>query len=71
MCTYRTDTTDNNWDTAEEITISEGASVCDGTDGGCDVDVTITKLGVGSEDDEIIGVVQAYASAILADLYNH
>ena len=63
-CTYATDTTDTNWDTAEEITISEGASdLCDGTDGGCDIDVTITKMGVGNEDDTVLRNVEAYASA--------
>ena len=62
-CTYATDTTDTNWDTAEEITISEGASdLCDGTDGGCDIDVTITKMGVGNEDDVVLRNVEAYAA---------
>ena len=47
----------------EEITISEGASdLCDGTDGGCDVDVTITKMGV-VEDDVVLRNVDAYAAA--------
>ena len=64
-CTYATDTTDNNWDTAEEITLSEGdASLCDGTEnngGGCDVTVTLTKMGVGNEDDVVLRNVDAFA----------
>ena len=62
-CTYTTDD-DNYWSTSEEITISEGATnMCDGSDGGCDVDVTLTKIGVGNEDDKVIREVTAYADA--------
>jgi flagellin-like protein len=62
-CTYTTDD-DNSWSTSEEITISEGATnMCDGSDGGCDVDVTLTKVGVGNEDDKVIREVSAYADA--------
>ena len=32
-------------------------------DGGCDVEGTITKAGVGNEDDRVIGTVIAYADA--------
>ena len=62
-CTYTIDD-DNYWSVAEEITISEGAyDLCDGSNGGCSVDVTITKLGVGSEDDRVLATVFAYADA--------
>ena len=63
-CTYATDD-DNYWSVSEEITISEGSSVdlCDGSNGGCYVDIAITKIGVGNEDDRILGVVNAYAEA--------
>ena len=37
--------------------------MCDGADGGCDVDVTLTKIGVGNEDDKVIREVAAYADA--------
>ena len=62
-CTYEIDD-DNSWSTSEEITISEGdVDLCDGSDGGCDIDVTLTKIGVGNEDDRIIREVSAYADA--------
>ena len=54
---------DSTWAASEEITISEGAdnNLCGETSAGCDVDVTITKIGVGGEDDKIIATVSAYA----------
>ena len=62
-CTYEIDD-DNTWSVAEEITISEGdVDLCDGSNGGCDVDVTLTKIGVGNEDDKVIRDVAAYADA--------
>ena len=63
-CTWAKDG-DNSWSTSEEITISEGANndLCDGTGGGCDVAVTLTKIGVGNEDDKVIREVSAYADA--------
>ena len=62
-CTYMTDD-DNSWSISEEITISEGdVDLCDGSDGGCDIDVTLTKIGVGNEDDKVIRDVSAYADA--------
>ena len=63
-CTYTTDD-DNTWSTSEEITISEGSAtdLCDGSDGGCSVDVTLTKIGVGNEDDKVIRTISAYADA--------
>ena len=52
------------WDVAEEITIMEnGQDLCDGTDGGCDVDVTLTKIGVGNEDDKVIATVDSFADS--------
>ena len=45
------------WEVSEGITI---AGTCDDA-AGCDIAVTITKLGVGSEDDKVIGQVTAYA----------
>ena len=61
-CTWTKDN-DNYWSVSEEITISEGSAtdLCDGTDGGCDVDVTLTKVGVGNEDDKVIRTITAYA----------
>ena len=47
----------NQWEVAEGITISGDCY----DNWGCTVDVTITKLGVGSEDDKVIGQVTAYA----------
>ena len=64
QCTYTTDD-DNSWSTSEEITISEGSDTnsCSGENGGCDVDVTLTKVGVGNEDDKVIRTITAYADA--------
>ena len=45
------------WETSEGITIS---GTCDDV-AGCNVDVTITKMGVGSEDDKVVGQITAYA----------
>ena len=62
-CTYATDD-DNYWSVSEEITIAEGAyDLCDGSTGGCTIDVTLTKIGVGNEDDRVIAVVYTYAEA--------
>jgi len=62
-CIYTTDD-DTFWSIAEEITISEGAyDLCDGEYGGCDIDVILTKKGVGNEDDKVIREVTAYADA--------
>ena len=63
-CTYNKDD-DKSWDTSEEITISEGATtdLCDGADGFCEVVVTLTKIGVGEEDDKVIATVTATADA--------
>ena len=61
LITYNED--DQTWDVAEEFTIVEnGADLCDGsTGGGCDIDVKLTKIGVGGEDDKVINTVTAFA----------
>ena len=52
---------DNMWSVAEEITIVEsGEDLCGS--GGCEIEVQITKIGVGSEDDKILATVTVYAS---------
>ena len=62
-CAFMTDDS-TTWDVAEEITIMEnGQDLCDGTDGGCDVDVTLTKIGVGNEDDKVIATVDSFADS--------
>ena len=59
-CTWDKDE-DKSWDTSEEITISEGGEdLCDGT-APCSVVVTLTKVGVGEEDDKVIATVSATA----------
>ena len=63
-CMYTIDG-EKYWQVSEEITISEGnnTNLCDGSNGGCTVDVTITKIGVGDEDNRIIAEISAYADA--------
>ena len=62
-CVYTT-ADGTEWDTSEEIKISEGAvDLCDGSDGGCSVDDTLTKEGVGGEDDNVLRNVKAFAEA--------
>ena len=62
-CAFMTDDS-TTWDVAEEITIMEnGQDLCDGTNGGCDVDVTLTKIGVGNEDDKVIATVDSFADS--------
>ena len=62
-CTFSIDE-DNYWDVAEEITISEGdeLDLCDGPEP-CSVEVTLTLVGVGEEDDRVIATVFATAEA--------
>jgi len=64
-CTWAKGDTDNYWSAGEEITISEGSAtdLCDGSDGGCDVDVTLTKIGVGGDNDMVIAAISGYADA--------
>jgi flagellin-like protein len=62
-CVFMTDG-ETTWDVAEEITIKEnGQDLCDGVNGGCEVAVTLTKIGVGNEDDKVIATVNSYADA--------
>ena len=63
-CTYTIDD-DKNWQVGEEITIAEGDNTnhCAGTDGGCTVDITLTKIGVGGEDSKVLFETSAYADA--------
>ena len=63
-CTYTIDD-DKNWEVSEEITIAEGDNTnhCAGTDGGCTVDITLTKIGVGGEDSKVLLETSAYADA--------
>ena len=63
-CTYTIDD-DKNWEVSEEITIAEGDNTnhCAGTDGGCTVDITLTKIGVGGEDSKVLFETSAYADA--------
>ena len=59
-CTWDKDE-DKSWDTSEEITISEGGDdLCSG-EAPCSVVVTLTKVGVGEEDDKVIATVGATA----------
>ena len=62
MCTY-TYLDDKNWDVSEEITISEGANadLCDGVEGFCEVEVTLSKKAVGDSDGGVIGELTATA----------
>ena len=61
-CTYDFDRSDNNWDIAEEITIAEGneSDLCQGQQG-CDVTVTIIKIGVGGDDDKVLADIDVMA----------
>ena len=63
-CTWAADD-DNYWSAGEEITITEGnnTDLCDGSNGGCEVDVYLTKMGIGDENDHVIGGKKAYADA--------
>jgi hypothetical protein len=63
-CTYSY-VVDSAWTVAEEITIFEGANgnLCDGVEGYCEVNVTLTKIGVGSAPDAVIAMFTAVASA--------
>ena len=62
-CTYDTDG-DNYWSVPEEITINEGdVDLCDGANGGCDVEVVLTGIGVANGDDKVLATVTAYADA--------
>jgi hypothetical protein len=50
---------DQKWEASEGITISEGdTDLCDGSNGGCNIRVTITDVG----SDVVIGIINAYAN---------
>ena len=61
-CTYDFDRSDNNWDIAEEITIAEGneTDLCE-VGQGCDITVTIIKIGVGGDDDKLLAEIDVIA----------
>ena len=54
-----------DWEDYDEIIISEGpnTNLCDGSNDGCTVDITLTKIGIGGEDNRIIAEISAYADA--------
>ena len=55
---------DKAWEAGEGITISEGdVDLCDGSDGGCTVEVVLTKKGTGSDADKKIGEINAHADS--------
>ena len=61
-CTYTRDD-DDYWSTGEEITISEGAyDLCDGSNGGCSVDINIIRTG-NQEPSTMLATLFAYAEA--------
>ena len=61
QCQYFIDEGDNYWDIYEEITIAEGDDY-DLCNDGCEVRVTIIKMGVGGDDDKMLADVYAYAN---------
>ena len=55
---------DQAWEASEGITISEGSGdLCDGSNGGCEIEVTLPKMGTGQDADKVLGTVNAYASS--------
>lgn len=49
---------DYTWSEGEEIAISEdGDDLCDGSNGFCEVVVTLIKIGLGGEDDTVLQVL--------------
>jgi hypothetical protein len=64
-CVYTTGDGDHYWNVAEEITISEGSdtNLCDGTSGGCEVQVTINKKAVGDSEGQVLAQLTAWADA--------
>ena len=61
-CSFARDA-DSTWSVSEEITITEGTenNLCGENGYGCEVDVQVTKIGIGGEDDKVLAVVSAYA----------
>ena len=64
-CTWSVANGGEDWDDYDEIIISEGpnTNLCDGSNDGCTVDITLTKIGIGGEDNRIIAEISAYADA--------
>ena len=64
-CTWSVADGGDDWEVYDEIIISEGpnTNLCDGSNGGCTVDITLTKIGIGGEDNRIIAEISAYADA--------
>ena len=61
---FEGDGNDQAWEASEGITISEGTGdLCDGADGGCAIQVTLTKTGTGNDADKVLGTINAYAEA--------
>jgi hypothetical protein len=61
---FEGDGNDQAWEASEGITISEGSGdLCDGEDGGCSLEVIITKKGTGSDADKVLATVNAYADS--------
>lgn len=55
---------DNYWNAGEEITILEGLNdLCDGSNGGCNIDITISRHALGDQDETVLAYVMAYADA--------
>ncbi|MBT4982333.1 MAG: hypothetical protein HOM85_04650 [Euryarchaeota archaeon] len=55
---------DNYWSAGEEITILEGLNdLCDGSNGGCEIDITISRHALGDQDETVLAHVQAFADA--------
>lgn len=54
------------WEAGDSIFISEGpnTNLCDGSDGGCTVEITLTKIGVGGENNRVISQISAFAENI-------
>ena len=62
-CTWYRNPDSNSWAVSEEITIYEGdyLDLCDGSNGGCEVQVTLAKYGVGGNSDKVIATINAFA----------
>ena len=54
------------WEAGDSIFISEGpnTNLCDGSNGGCTVEITLTKIGVGGENNRVISQISAFAENI-------
>ena len=62
QCTY-TESDGQNWEVPFQVIISEGDyNLCGGDTDYCEVDVTITKRGIGNEDDKVLA-----SSSIIAE----